>query len=200
MADYIVLDIETQHLADEVGGWHNLQALQVAVAVTWDEDSGYRTWWEGQAGDLLAELGRSKLVVGYNISAFDYAVLSLYGNTEDLLEKTFDLLDELFQQTGRRVALNHVAKLNLGEAKTYESGADAVKLWRDGRLEDLEAYCLKDVELTKRLYELWEDQGILWVDGLNYAVWPGPPMTAEEREEEEDAGRYPVGRRPEAGW
>jgi DEAD/DEAH box helicase domain-containing protein len=186
MADYIVLDIETQNLADEVGGWHNLQALQLAVAVTWDEDAGYRTWWEGQAGDLLAELGRSKLVVGYNISAFDYAVLSLYGDTEELLEKTFDILDELWQQLHKRVSLNLVASLNLGEAKAYASGADAVKLWRDGRLEDLEAYCLKDVELTQRLYELWEAEGVLWISNVDFAVWPGPVAAIEEEEEMRD--------------
>jgi DEAD/DEAH box helicase domain-containing protein len=186
LADYIVLDIETQYLADEVGGWHNLAALRLAVAVTWDEDVGYRTWWEGQAGDLLAELGRSKLVVGYNISAFDYAVLSLYGDTEELLEKTFDILDELWQQLHKRVSLNLVAKLNLGEAKAYESGADAVKLWRDGRLEDLEAYCLKDVELTKRLYELWEAEGVLWISNVDFAVWPGPVAAIEEEEEMRD--------------
>lgn len=191
MADYIVLDIETQNLADEMGGWHNLAALQLAVAVTWDEDTGYRTWWEGQAGDLLAELGRSKLVVGYNISAFDYAVLSLYGDTEELLEKTFDVLDELYQQLHKRVSLNLVAKLNLGEAKAYASGADAVKLWRDGRLDDLEAYCLKDVELTQRLYELWEAEGVLWISGVDFAVWPGPIAAIEKEEEEEEDGYYP---------
>jgi DEAD/DEAH box helicase domain-containing protein len=187
LADYIVVDIETQHLADEVGGWGNLEALRVSVALTWDEDAGYRTWWEGQAGDLLAELGRSKLVVGYNVSAFDYAVLSLYGRVDDLAERTFDILDEIFQQCGRRVGLNVVAHLNLGEAKAYESGADAVKLWRDGRLDDLAAYCLKDVELTKRLYEMWEEQGILWISGTDFAIWPGP-VTAQERKEEAQRG------------
>jgi DEAD/DEAH box helicase domain-containing protein len=174
--DTIVLDIETQHLADEVGGWHNLEALRVSVAVTWDEDHGYRTWWEGQAGDLVAELERADLVVGYNVSDFDYAVLSLYGRTDHLQEKTFDILAEIWQQVGKRVSLNVVAVLNLGEAKAYESGADAVRLWRDGRLEDLATYCTKDVELTKRLYELWEEDGILWISSENYAIWPGPKV------------------------
>lgn len=187
MADYIVLDLETQHLADEVGGWGNLEALQVAVAVSWDEDNGYRTWWEAQAADLVAELGRSRLVVGYNLSAFDYGVLSLYGRVDDLADKTFDILDEIRSQGHRLVSLNAIAKLNLGEAKAYESGADAVKLWRDGRLEDLEAYCLKDVELTKRLYEFWEETGILWVSGVEFAIWPGP-VTAKERKEEAKSG------------
>lgn len=186
MPDYIVLDIETQHLADEVGGWGNLEALQVAVAVTWDDEAGYRTWWEGQVGDLLAELEKADLVVGYNVSVFDYAVLALYGRVDELGEKTFDLLDEIFQQTGRRVGLNVVAKLNLGEAKAYESGAAAVQLWRDDRLEALVAYCQKDVELTRRLYEMWENEGILWISGAEYVVWPGPVKGKEEQRMGED--------------
>lgn len=193
MAEIIVLDLETQHLAGEVGGWHNLEALQVAVAVTWDERHGYRTWWEGQAADLVAELHRSDVVVGYNISAFDYAVLSLYADVEALKERTFDILDELWQQTHRRVSLNAIAALNLGEAKSYESGADAVRLWRDGRLEDLQAYCQRDVELTKRLYELWEAEGILWVSGVSYAIWPGP-VTEEVRKEEDGDDVSPFAR------
>lgn len=184
MADLIVFDIETQHLADEVGGWGNLAALQLAVAVTWDEKNEYRTWWEGQAGDLVAELGRHDLVVGYNISAFDLGVLSLYGDVEPLKERSFDILDEIRRQGHPLVSLNRISVLNLGEAKAYESGADAVKLWRDGRLEDLEAYCLKDVELTRRLYEQWEEQGILWVSEINFVIWPGP-VSAEERKKEE---------------
>lgn len=193
----IVLDLETQHLADEVGGWHNLEALQVAVAVTWDEQRGYQTWWEGQAGDLLAALHRADLVVGYNITAFDYGVLSLYGRVDELDEKTFDILEEIRRQTGKRVGLNVVSMLNLGEAKGYESGADAVKLWRDGRLSDLQAYCQKDVELTKRLYELWEAQGILWVSAVDFAVWPGPVTVEkmeERKEDDEFAGRHAVDR------
>jgi DEAD/DEAH box helicase domain-containing protein len=190
LAKLIVFDIETQHLADEMGGWHNLEALRVAVAVTWDEDHGYRTWWEGQAGDLVAELDRHDMVIGYNVNVFDYAVLSLYGRTDHLLDKTFDILDELYQQTGKRVPLNLVAQLNLGEAKAYQSGADAVKLWRDGRLEDLAAYCTKDVELTQRLYQLWEDEGILWTSGLNYAVWPGPKVVKGEVEVEHDVSPF----------
>lgn len=189
MAKLVILDIETQHLADEVGGWANIEALRLAVAVTWDEQNEYRTWWEGQAGDLLAELGRSELVVGYNITHFDLGVLELYGQVEEIKEKSFDILDEIRRQGHRLVPLNVISKLNLGEAKAYESGADAVRLWRDGRLEDLEAYCLTDVELTKRLYEQWETDGILWVSEVDFVVWPGP-ITAERLKEDEH-GRYP---------
>jgi DEAD/DEAH box helicase domain-containing protein len=177
----IFFDIETQKLAGEVGGWANIEGLGLAVACTHDDDAGYRDWWEAQAADLLDELRRASLIVGFNVNAFDYRVLALYGNVADLEEKTFDILDELRAQ-GSQIGLNSLAKINLGEAKAMESGVQAVRLWRAGRLEELVAYCRQDVELTRRLYELWEARGILWVSATEYAIWPGV-RTVEELEE-----------------
>lgn len=168
----IVLDLETQHLAADVGGWQNIEAMRVSVAVTWDEEAGYRTWWESQAGDLLDALDRAEAIVGFNVTAFDYRVLSLYGNTAGYFAKTRDLHLELLQQTGRRVGLDRLARLNLGEAKALESGIDAAALWQAGELETLAAYCQKDVELTRRLYELWRTAGVLFVNPADFAVWP----------------------------
>ena len=172
----LFLDLETQHLAAEVGGWCNVEALRLAVACTYDDDAGYRDWWELQAGDLLEELSRASHIVGYGLSQFDYRVLTAYGSTRGLEAKTFDLLHEVRSQHVRSVSLNTLAVLNLGEAKVFESGVQAVKLWKVGALEELTAYCRKDVELTRRLYEFWETQGLLWVPGGQYVVWPGQRM------------------------
>jgi DEAD/DEAH box helicase domain-containing protein len=182
----LFFDLETQKLTSEVGGWGNVEALRVAVAATYDEDHGYRDWWESQAGDLLEELHRAQLIVGFNINAFDFRVLSPYGSIADLEAKAFDVFDEVFQQVHKRVSLNAMCVLNLGEAKIFESGIHAVQLWRTGKLEELQAYCRRDVELTKRLYETWEAQGLLWVTGEDYAVWPGVHTAADLEEEEED--------------
>ena len=80
----IFFDLETQKLASEVGGWGNIEALGVAVACTHDDDMGYRDWWEAQAADLLRELHKASLVVGFNLNQFDYRVLSLYGDVSGL--------------------------------------------------------------------------------------------------------------------
>ena len=191
----IVFDLETQNTAKEVGGWSNVEAMRVSVACTFDERYGYRDWWEGQAADLLNELGRAELIVGYNVNRFDYRVLSAYGSIASLEEKTFDIFGEVRYQTGSMISLNHLAMMNLGEAKVLESGVQAVRLWKTGRREELVAYCRRDVELTKRLFELWEAQGILWTEGTQYVVWPGVTSAesvkrlSDEREEERE--RWP---------
>jgi DEAD/DEAH box helicase domain-containing protein len=180
----LFFDLETQKLAHEVGGWGNIEALGMSVGCTYDDQAGYRDWWEAQAADLLDELRRAELIVGFNVNVFDYRVLSLYGNSSDLEERTFDMLDEIFQQTGKRVGLNTLSVLNLGEAKVFESGVSAVRLWKTGKLEELVAYCRRDVELTKRLYEHWEAQGILWTSSVDYVVWPGQRITTDKRMED----------------
>ncbi len=182
----LFFDLETQKLAYEVGGWGNIEALCMSVGCTYDDQAGYRDWWEAQAADLLDELRRASLIVGYNVNMFDYRVLSLYGDSAGLEERSFDMLDEIFQQTGKRVGLNALAMINLGEAKTLGSGVQAVQLWKTGKLEELAAKCREDVELTKRCYDLWEAQGILWTSSADYVVWPGV-RTAEDITDEEDA-------------
>jgi len=184
----IFFDLETQKLADEVGGWANIEALRLSVGCTHDDDNRYRDWWEAQAADLIAELHRARLIVGFNVTGFDYRVLSLYGGVAGLEEKTFDILDEIKLQRGKRVALNVLAKINLGEAKTLESGVQAVRLWRAGRREELVAYCRQDVELTRRLYELWETRGLLWVSPTEYVVWPGVRSAEDLREHNDELG------------
>lgn len=169
----IVFDLETQFLAAKVGGWGNKQAMRVAVACSWDAENEYQLWWEAQAADLIDALDRDDLIVGYNVNSFDFQVLGLYGDTSGFINKAFDIHEQIFKQTSRRVSLNVVANINLGEAKAQESGVVAVALWRTGRLEELAAYCQKDVELTRRLFEFWRDNGILWISETEYAVWPG---------------------------
>jgi DEAD/DEAH box helicase domain-containing protein len=182
----VFLDLETQNLAEDVGGWANVEAMRLSVGCTYSQDTGYVDWWESQAGDLLAELRKAELIVGFNLTKFDYRVLSLYGSTEGFEGKTFDLLDELVLQLGRRASLNTLAVMNLGEAKVFESGVQAVRLWRASKLDELASYCRKDVELTKRLFELWQNSGILWVPGSQYAAWPGVRGAgSEEREANE---------------
>lgn len=169
-----IFDLETQHLTYEVGGWANIEALRLAVACSWDEDTGYSTWWESQAGDLIAELDRADTIVGYNINYFDYRVLSIYGSFDisEWQDKSFDLLDEIRKQGYKIPSLEQLAIINLNESKLH-GGVDAVRLWKMGQTEELERKCRQDVDLTKRLMELWEAAGILVLPSGDYATWPG---------------------------
>ena len=151
---YVVFfDVETQHTADEVGGWENKAEMRVSVAVTYaTADGRYHVYEEGDVPLLLDELFRAELVVGFNIRSFDYAVLGRYSDRPLDGLPTLDLLEEVTTKAGHRVSLENVAQATLGRGKSGE-GLGAVKLFAERRMLELADYCRRDVEVTKELYE-----------------------------------------------
>ena len=150
----IYLDVETQRLADEVqGGWDNIRAFGLSVAVTWDAAHDFREWYENDAVRLIGELSAFERVVTFNGDRFDLEVLSAYGDVAALRQKSVDILRDLKRRLGFRVSLQAVAQSTLGRQKTG-SGVDAVTWWRSGdpilrrRVAD---YCRMDVEILREL-------------------------------------------------
>jgi DEAD/DEAH box helicase domain-containing protein len=159
MRHIITLDVETQHTADEVGGWRNIRDMRLAVAVTYDAaDNVYRDYTEQDAKLLIAALRSADLVVGYNVIRFDYEVLRAY--TDDPLSdiRTVDMLQDLYQVMGWRPKLDNVAAATLGESKSAD-GLQAVRWFREGKLDKVIAYCRRDVEVTWRIYEYGRHNG-----------------------------------------
>jgi DEAD/DEAH box helicase domain-containing protein len=157
----IIFDLETKHLADEVGGWNNIHKMGLAVAVTYSSaDAAYRHFVEAQATDLVAELQRADLVVGFNLLRFDYTVLQPY--TDVVLHKlpTLDLLQDLHRRLGFRVSLDAVAAATLNTSKSA-SGIQAVEWYRQGQLDKVIAYCQRDVEVTRDVYEFGKRHGFV---------------------------------------
>ncbi len=153
MQDVITLDLETQFLADEVGGWSNIRDMKLAVGVTYSAaQAEYRVYTEQDAPQLIAHLRAAPLIVGYNLLRFDYEVLRAY-TTDPLLDlPTVDMLHDLHRTLGWRPKLNNVASATLGEAKSAD-GLQAVYWFREGKLDQVIEYCRRDVEVTWRVYE-----------------------------------------------
>ncbi|MEW5913159.1 MAG: DEAD/DEAH box helicase [Thermodesulfobacteriota bacterium] len=158
---YGVLDLETQRLAEEVGGWGNTHLMHVSVAVLYDSQRDeYLSYSEKQVPDLIQRLRELELVVGFNLLRFDYGVLSAY-TTHDLSRlPTLDLLLEVQGVLGHRLSLDALAGATLNAAKSAD-GLQAVAWWREGNLKDLAAYCQHDVELTHELFRFGQREGHL---------------------------------------
>ncbi len=163
----IFLDVETQRLQHEVpGGWNNIRGFGLALAVTWDQEAGFRTWTEDQAQELADELLRLPQVVGYNVLRFDYAVLSAYRPdiVSLLQDKTTDMLVDLARRLGFRPSLETVAQATLGRTKSA-SGFDAVRWFRSGDIAKVVAYCQDDVILTRDIFYYGRRNGyVLYLD------------------------------------
>jgi DEAD/DEAH box helicase domain-containing protein len=159
MRQTIVFDLETQYIADEVGGWNNIRDMRLAVAVTYDATNDvYRDYAERDVNSLISTLRGADLVVGYNVLRFDYEVLRAYTDDPLLDIRTVDILRDLYQALGWRPKLDDVVAATLGETKSAD-GLQAVRWFREGKLDQVIAYCRRDVEVTWKVYEFGRTNG-----------------------------------------
>ena len=158
---WLFYDIETLRSADDVGGWGNIAKMGLALGVVYDEQRQvFRTYYEADVDRLLLDLVMADRVVGFNIDRFDLAVLSGYSDRDLGRIRTLDLLGEIHRQLGFRLSLNHLSEVNLGEGKAGD-GLQSLRWWKEGRIDLIEQYCRKDVEITRRIYELGRTQRFL---------------------------------------
>jgi DEAD/DEAH box helicase domain-containing protein len=149
----VFFDIETQNTFQEVGG-HFPERLRVSVAVTYDTaDEAFHRYTEADVEALVTDLHEADLVVGYNLYGFDYPVVQRYTDAVALASlPTVDMMREIQKRLGFRVSLNSVATATLKVGKSAD-GLQAVRWWREGRIEEIFTYCERDVEVTRRVYE-----------------------------------------------
>ena len=149
----VYFDLETQKSADEVGGWNNIRDMKMSVGVTYSTARGdYKIYGEKQVNDLINELMRADLVVGFNNVRFDYEVLHGYTVFDLRQVPTLDMLIELQKIINHRLSLDSIATTTLGVEKTAE-GLQAIEWFREGRLVDIAEYCCYDVKITKLVHE-----------------------------------------------
>ncbi|MBI3079833.1 MAG: DUF1998 domain-containing protein, partial [candidate division NC10 bacterium] len=157
----LVLDVETQRSAEEVGGWEHRERMGLAVAVTHDLASGLsRVYLERDAPALIADLASADLVVGFNLRRFDYGVLQPYASLDLNTLPTLDMLEQIHSRLGFRLSLSHLAEETLRAAKTAD-GLQSLAWWKAGEIQKVIAYCTADVELTAALYRFGRDNGYL---------------------------------------
>lgn len=149
----VFFDVETQNTFQEVGGRYP-ERLRISVVVTYNTvDQAFHRYTEADVAALVEELKNAELVVGYNLYGFDYPVVQRY--TQDIVLKTLptvDMMLEIQKQLGFRVKLDSVATATLKISKSAD-GLQAVRWWREGRIEEIFTYCQQDVEVTRRIYE-----------------------------------------------
>jgi len=159
----ILFDIETLRSAADVGGWDKAHRMGVAIGVLCHLEEGrFEVFPETGVRALVDALRSATLVIGYNIRRFDYHVLSGYtGEDFARLLPTLDLLEDVHSRLGFRVGMGHLAQETLGTAKSAD-GLQSLEWVRQGRLDLVEAYCRKDVEILRDLYLHGRREGFLF--------------------------------------
>jgi DEAD/DEAH box helicase domain-containing protein len=161
--DKLVIDIETKNTFADVGGPENIHKLDVSfVGVYSYNKNQYFSFFENELDKLAPMLQSAGLIIGFSSNRFDLPVLKKHFKFNIMSLESLDILEEIEEKLGHRISLNELAYANLKVNKTAH-GLEAIKFYKEGRLEELKNYCLNDVKITKDLYDLGLKQGHLLV-------------------------------------
>ncbi|MEK7642303.1 MAG: ribonuclease H-like domain-containing protein, partial [Patescibacteria group bacterium] len=145
-------DIETSNIFQDVGS-NNPVDLDISVVGVHDSDSdSYSIFTVSELIDLWPIIEKADMLITFNGEHFDIPLLNKYYSGDLTKIKSVDLLKEMHKSAGRRMKLDQIAEGTLGIKKSGH-GLDAVKWWKEGKMEELKKYCLDDVRITKDIYE-----------------------------------------------
>lgn len=149
----IVLDLETKRTFDDVGGRNSIDKLGISVVGLYRYDTDkFECYLEQDFGKLQNLLIDASLIIGFNHIGFDMPVLQPYLSIDVKTLPCFDLMVDFQERAGHRIGLDAIATATLGIGKSG-SGLDAIRYYNEGRWDELKAYCLKDVEVTRDVFE-----------------------------------------------
>jgi len=155
---------------DYCEGWHDHENMGISCVCAYDyKQDRYRTFF-GDNMDIFMSLivEQRSLIIGFNNIGFDNKVISKTTGYDlsRLNNKSYDILrevwiskgydpDKFFWKTHGGYGLDDIAKANLpgGIGKTGH-GAIAPIDYQKGRWGSLVDYCLADVWLTKKVFDL----------------------------------------------
>lgn len=154
-----VLDVETRRSAQDVGGWNKAERMGISIAVLYDsEQDKFFEYEEEQIPEMIKHIQKLDLIIGFNIERFDYKVLSGIHAFNYRSLPTLDLLIKVHERLGYRLKLDNIAQATLDAAKSAD-GLQALKWWKEGRLDLITEYCIQDVAVTRDIYLFGKENG-----------------------------------------
>ena len=158
----VYFDLETMRAADEVGGWKHIDKMGMSIGVTYSTGNReYSIYQESEVNDLIEELQRADLVVGFNHIRFDYEVLHGYTPLDLRQLPSLDLMVDLQQKLSHRLKLDSIASATFGAEKIAD-GLQALKWYKQGKILEIAEYCCYDVKITKMVHEYGAENGCVF--------------------------------------
>jgi DEAD/DEAH box helicase domain-containing protein len=166
MSKEIVFDIET------IGDITDLSTMEITVVSIYEyEHDTYSSFERSELGKLWPILEKSTRLIGYNSEHFDLPILNRYYPGDLTVFPHLDLLKAIKDSLGRRLRLNDVAEATLDITKSAD-GLQAMKWWKEGRVDEIKKYCEQDVKVTKEVYEFGKNNKQLFYKSLVGEVTP----------------------------
>ena len=152
----VILDVETQKIFDEVGGYFpdrlGISFVGVNVRHSYGEPGEFQSYFEKDLPKLFPLLEKADVIVGFNVDDFDMQTFLPYYNGEITTLPTLDIMKRIKDSIGHRISLDAGAQETLGIGKTG-NGLDAIKYFKAKDWDKLEKYCLQDVKITRDLLD-----------------------------------------------
>lgn len=160
----VVLDVETKKAFEEVGGYFpdrlGVSFVGVCLRDTASGKGEMRGFFEQDLPELFPLLEQADVVIGFNIDGFDMQTLVPYYTGDIATIPTLDLMQRIKDTAGHRISLDAVAQETLGAGKSG-NGLDAIKYYKNQDWERLKEYCLRDVEVTRDIYDFGLKKGMI---------------------------------------
>jgi len=150
--NYINFDIETY--SPSKSDKFDVEEFRCSVCgayFSWIDE--YVAFYEENMPDFIELLSKADLIVGYNQIGFDLPVLQKYADFNLLSLPNYDILQEIYNQTGTRIKLNDVCKANFGDDIKTDNFEVFKHYYWDEKWYELTDYCMNDVRLTQRIFQ-----------------------------------------------
>lgn len=132
----------------------------------------YKYYLKSQIKDLEKALSEFPgIIIGHNIFAFDYRVLSQLISLNGIIEKSVDTLAFLYHKNNndfQGIALDNLSQINLGKSKTLHH--EAIELWNKGKQEKVIEYNKNDIYLTQKLWLMLLKEQTVRINNINIHV------------------------------
>lgn len=165
MSKEIVFDIETQNTFAEVD--NDFKKFKVSVVSIYRYETGsFESFLENELARLWPILEKADRIIGYNSEHFDIPILQNYYPGNLLKIPHLDIMKHVKEALGIRLKLSDIAQATLDDVDKSADGMQAIRWWREGKIDEIKKYCEQDVNVTKLIYEFGRDNRQLFYNNL----------------------------------
>lgn len=170
MLNEIVFDIETQNTFADVD--NNFKKFRISVVSIYSyATNSYVSFTENELNKLWPILEKADRIIGYNSEHFDLPILHNYYPGDLSMINHLDIMKKIKESVGSRLKLNDIAAATLDIEKSAD-GLQAIKWWKEGKIDEIKKYCEQDVNITKEIYEFGKNNKQLFYKSLLGEITP----------------------------
>lgn len=171
MSYEVVFDIETQNTFAEVN--NDFKKLKISVVSIYRSDTdSYHSFAENELGQLWPILEKCDRLIGYNSEHFDLPVLQNYYLGNLTVIPHLDIMKEVKEALGFRMKLADLAEATLDNITKSADGLQAIRWWKEGKIDEIKKYCEQDVRVTKEIYDFGRANNQLFYKNFNGEILP----------------------------